>query len=72
MKINIPTTQEKQMLSISADLSPLQQEYRKFLNEKCKNTGRAHPFEGSPEEVSDFMLSISDEWAEHKAKLGLA
>jgi hypothetical protein len=72
MRIHIPTKPEKEMLAISASISPLQAEYRKFLNEKCKNTGRSHPFEGSPEDVSDFMLSISDEWAEHKAKLGLA
>jgi hypothetical protein len=50
------------------ELSEAQKEYRKFFKDRVAAHGKDHPFKGDADEVADFLLGISDEWAKHKAK----
>lgn len=58
-------------LSSSKKLSKAQVEYRKFLKGRLKERGKDHPFQGSDDEVADFLAEISEDWAKHKAAEGI-
>lgn len=64
MKINIS-------LSASQELSEAQREYRKFLKGRLEERGKDHPFEGSDDEVANFLAEISEDWEKHKASEGI-
>jgi len=53
-------------VSLSSALSEAQKEYRKFLQGRLEERGKDHPFEGSDEEVANFLAEISEDWAKHK------
>lgn len=72
MRVNIYPVKKTEQVAVAGELSPLQKEYRAFMKAKCDEAGIDHPFQGTPEEISDFMMTISEGWAEHKAKNGLA
>lgn len=62
------------MISISAAkpaLSEAQREYRKFVAAALKEHKKAHPFEGTDEEVADFLSGISEGWAAYKKERGI-
>lgn len=64
MQINIS-------LSSNEQLSEAQLEYRKFLKGRLKERGKNHPFEGSDDEVANFLAEISEDWAKHKESTGI-
>lgn len=56
----------KIQVAVSSGLSEAQKEYRKFLRGRLKERGKDHPFEGSDEEIANFLAEISEDWAKHK------
>lgn len=52
-------------------LSPLQKEYRKFVKKKLKETGKTSPFQGSEDEIIDFLDELSKEWKKYKKENNL-
>lgn len=53
------------------ELSELQKKYRKFVKDKLKEHNKGHPFQGSDDEVAEFMDNLSQEWQEYKDYHGL-
>lgn len=52
-------------------LSEAQKEYLKFMKGRLKERGKQHPFEGTDEEVAEFLDEISKDWAKHKESEGI-
>lgn len=55
----------------SQELSEAQKEYRAFLKQRLQERGKAHPFEGSDEEIANFLAEVSEDWAAHKQQHGI-
>lgn len=53
------------------ELSEAQKEYRKFVAGRLKERGMKHPFEGTDEEIADFLAEISEDWVKHKDHHGI-
>lgn len=56
--------------SNSADLSPLQEAYKKFFEGQVKEAGfDVSPFEGTEEQMIAFFKNIKQRWATRKREL---
>jgi len=64
MQINIS-------LSADSELSEAQREYRAFLKGRLEERGKDHPFEGSDDEIANFLAEISEDWDKHKKATGI-
>ena len=67
MKISIDTPLKTE----SKTLSPLQEEYRKFFKARLMAKDKKSPFDGTPEEIADFFMEISEDWNDYKASLSV-
>lgn len=61
MQITVAASKKK-------ELSEAQKEYRKFFHQRVKDAGKEHAFEGTGDEIADFLLNLTTDWEEHKAK----
>lgn len=68
MKILI-AMKAKELISVSAEQSLLQQEYRKMFTEECERLGVQSPFELSDDGMRDFFADISANWKKRKLEL---
>lgn len=66
MEINIKTPSTS---AAKRKLSPLQEEYRKFIAARLSAMDKSSPFEGSQQDIIDFFGDLSEDWAEHKKTL---
>lgn len=58
-------------MSSNSELSEAQREYRKFLQGRLQERNKEHPFEGSDEEIANFLAEISEDWEKHKKAKGI-
>tara|TARA_B100000700_G_scaffold88627_1_gene99893 strand:+ start:16272 stop:16478 length:207 start_codon:yes stop_codon:yes gene_type:complete len=58
-------------LAKKQELSKAQKEYRKFVAGRLKERGKEHPFEGTDEEIAEFLAEISEDWEKHKQDQGI-
>lgn len=68
MQVTIPSQTSE---SKSQNLSEAQKEYRKFLKGRLAERNKEHPFEGSDEEIANFLAEVSEDWAKHKEYHGI-
>lgn len=61
----------KVAIAASKQLSEAQIEYRKFIKGRLAEQGKKHPFEGTEEEIAEFLASLSEDWSKHKAANGI-
>lgn len=59
----------KELISVSADLSLLQQEYKNMFTAKCEEHGVTNPFQLSDDDMAQFFQEISSEWKKRKKEL---
>lgn len=68
MQVTIPSQTSE---SKSQNLSEAQKEYRKFVKSRMKERGLKSPFEGSDDEIADFLAELSEDWEKHKEYHGI-
>lgn len=64
MEIQISTSKKQ-------ELSEAQKEYRKFVKGRLQERGKDHPFQGSDDEIAEFLEELSEDWAKHKEYHGI-
>lgn len=53
------------------ELSEAQKEYRKFVKLRLKENQKKHPFEGTDDEIAEFLDELSTDWKAHKEKMNI-